>query len=177
MAWNNNKYKELSTFEEYPTSPFTITQITTFIMKPSEHLLRPLYREDGMPKKVEDDGRMVTLGTKFYGQEHTMDKRPYTKLFVEFLPVLINEKYGLPAVRVLFYILFHLKPKSQSININMKAARNALGYKTNKAVMEGLVDLLRLGVLARKEETEFWINPQAIFRGRRDVILNENETN
>lgn len=105
----------------------------------------------------------------------SIDKNPYAKVYLEFVDIVSKESIGLPAVRMLFFILKKLKVGSDVVRFTVLAAKAHTGYKADKSIYEGLVDLIKMGVIARKDgtEEEYFINPQYIFRGKRDKLLDD----
>lgn len=178
MAKKEEKYKDLMTFEEYEKQPFIeVTGMVNAFVRPKEMLLQPVYGEDGMPKKVEAQGTDMMVGKKYAGKGETLDRRKYVKVFEELLPLIYSSKLSLPATKLLFFIMDKLKPESDVVMFSIKVAASRLGYKSDKSVHEGLVDLIKLGVIARKTDSmeQFWINPQYIFKGDRRKMLAKRE--
>lgn len=172
------KYQDFYKLEQYDEQPFNeITGIAEAFLRPKEMLLQPVCDEHGFPKRVDDGGSTLLLGRKYMGKGKTLDRRQYIKVFTELLPLIYSGKISLPATKLLFYIMDRLKPESDIVMINLKIAASRMGYKTDKSVYEGLVDLIKLGIIARKTETaeQFWVNPQYIFRGDRVKMLNSKE--
>lgn len=171
------KYKEFSQFDTYSRNPYvdSMTGMGTFFLKDKRELLRPVYGNDGLPlmAKPNETGQMLPVGQRYAGEFTTIDRRQYTKLYIEFIGILIKDGIGIPAVRILFFILKNLRVGSDVVQFTMAAARSHTGYKNDKSVYEGLVDLIKMGVIARKEgsDEQFYINPQYIFRGNRGRIL------
>jgi hypothetical protein len=171
------KYKEFVQFEAYSKNPYLeeITGVGRFFLNNKQDLLKPVYGQDGLPlvAQASETGQMLPVGQKYTGDYTTIDRRQYAKMYVEFIGLLVKKGIGLPAVRMLFFILKRLKIGSDIVQFTISAAKSHTGYKTDKSIYEGLVELIKMGVIARKEGTEeqFYINPQYIFRGKRDKLL------
>lgn len=180
MPRQSFKYKEFVSFEAYNSTPFTeMTGMGTAFMKPDEELLRPVYDKAGMPKTVKDIETNMDLrgGVKYFGKTKILDRRQYAKVYIDFIDIVINEGLSLPGLRVLFFIMKRLQPGSDIVRFSIKIARQQTGYKADKSVYEGLVDLLRLGVIARVEGSDeaFYVNPEYLFRGNRLKLADKRE--
>ena len=176
MGKHSFKYKEFLSFEAYTDTPFTnLTGMATAFVRPDEELLRPVYGMDSMPKKVKDSetGIDLTGGVKYWGKERVIDRRQYAKVYIEFVDLVVSEGLSMAGIKMLFFVLKMLKPGKDVVRFNIKVARCMTGYKSDKSVYEGLVDLIRIGVLARKEGVVriFFVNAQLIFRGNRDKLI------
>jgi hypothetical protein len=176
MGKQSFKYKEFISFESYTDTPFTnLTGMGTAFVRPDEELLRPVYGMDSMPKKVKDTETGMDLqgGVKYWGKERVIDRRQYAKVYIEFIELVVSEGLSMSGVKMLFFVLGKLKPGNDVVRFNIKVARRVTGYKSDKSVYEGLVDLIKIGVLARKEGTNelFFVNPQLVFRGSRDKLI------
>lgn len=176
MGKQSFKYKEFTAFESYTDTPFTnLTGMGTAFVRPDEELLRPVYGMDSMPKKVKDTETGLDLqgGVKYLGKERVIDRRQYAKVYIEFTELVVSEGLSMAGVKMLFFVLGRLKPGKDIVRFDIKVARRITGYKSDKSVYEGLVDLIRIGVLARKEGSneDYWCNPQFIFRGNRDKLI------
>jgi len=175
------KYKEFNSFEAFTSNPYMkdITGVGRFFLKNKKDLLVPAYGQDGLPlmAKPTETSQMLQVGQRYTGDMTTIDRRQYTKMYVEFLGILIKEGIGLPAVRMLFFILKRLRTGSDIVQFTMPAAKAHTGYKTDKSIYEGLVELIKMGVIARKDGTDeqFYINPQYIFRGKRERLFDSEE--
>lgn len=172
MPRQSFKYKEFVSFEAYNSTPFTeMTGMGTAFMKPDEELLRPVYGKDSMPKKVKDleTGMDLQGGIKYHGKSSVLDRRQYAKVFIDFIDIVIGEGLSLPGLRMLFFIMKRLQPGKDIVRFSIKTARQQTGYKADKSVYEGLVDLLKLGVIARVEGSveSYFVNPEHLFRGNR----------
>jgi len=174
MANRPAKYKEFIKYECYEERPFVhLTGLANAFLRPDEMLLRPVFANDGMAKKVRDGEEEVFVGQRYIGKDKLIDRRQYAKVYMDFIPLVLQEGLSMAGIKMLFYIMACLKPGTDTVTFNIKVARQRLGYKNDKSVYEGLVDLLKLGVLARvagRDET-FWINPQYVFRGDRSKLL------
>ena len=178
MEKRKEKYKELLSFEQYEKQPFKeITGMADAFIRPKEMLLEPVYGYDGLPTKVAANGVDVLVGKKYTGKGETIDRRKYVKVFEELLPLIYSSKLSLPATKLLFFIMDKLKPESEIVMFSIKVAASRMGYKSDKSVHEGLVDLIKLGIIARKAESmeQFWVNPQYIFKGDRRKMLAKRE--
>jgi hypothetical protein len=176
MGKHSFKYKEFESFEAFTETPFTVlTGMGNVFMRPDEELLRPVYGKDSMPKKVKDleMGVELTGGVKYYGKERVLDRKQYAKIYIEFIDLIVGEGLSMAGVKMLFFVLKMIKPGKDLVRFNVRTARGVTGYKSDKSVYEGLVDLIKVGVLARKEGSneEFFINPQYIFRGAREKLI------
>jgi hypothetical protein len=172
------KYKEFLQFEAYEKNPYEVTSgIGSAFIRPKEELLIPMYTKDGSPikAKVEDTSQEMQVGKRFYGEHRLIDRRKYVKVYVEFLGELIKQGMSMPGVKMLFFILKRLKDDSDVVQFTTGTARAYTGYKYDKSIYEGMVELIKMGVVARKEgsEEQFFINPQLIFRGNRQGVYME----
>jgi hypothetical protein len=177
------KYKEFIQFEAYRHNPYAdkMTGIGRFKLKHKEGYLVPLTETSGMPIKVKVaafENQEMQVGYKSDGDWTTMDRRQYAKMYIEFIGILIRDGIGLPGVRMLFFILKRLRVGSDIVQFTIAAAKAHTGYRNDKSIYEGLVDLIRMGVIARKEGTDeqFYINPQYIFRGKRENIMDNEDS-
>lgn len=174
MANRPAKYKEFVSFESFDERPFVqLTGMANAFLKPDEMLLRPVFANDGMARKVNADGQEVFIGQRYMGKDKMIDRRQYAKVYVEFIPLILQEGLSMAGIKMLFYIIGCLQPGRDTVTFNIKVAREKLKYKHDKSVYEGLVDLLKLGVIARKTgyTEQYWINPQFIFRGDRSKLI------
>lgn len=176
MGKQSFKYKEFTAFESYSDTPFTnLTGMGTAFVRPDEELLRPVYGMDSMPKKVKDTETGMDLqgGVKYWGKERVIDRRQYAKVYIEFIDLVVTEGLSMAGIKMLFFVLRMLKPGKNIVRFNIKVARRVTGYKSDKSVYEGLVDLIKIGVLARKEGSneDFWCNHEFVWRGSREKMI------
>lgn len=103
------------------------------------------------------------------------DRGKFTKIFNSGRIKL--SELSAPGVKVLCYIMMHLTPNKEELYLHTSEVAKEMGYKNQKNVYDGIVDLLNLGLLARKTGTQpvFWINPNMYFNGNRIALL-ENPT-
>lgn len=172
------KYKEFLQFEAYDKNPYEVSSgMGTAFIRPKEELLIPMYSKDGSPikAKVTDTQQEMQVGKRFYGEHRLIDRKQYVKVYIEFLGELIKQGLSMPGIKMLFFILKKLKEGSDIVQFTLTAAKGNTGYKYDKSIYEGLVELIRMGVIARKEDSDeqFFINPQLIFRGNRQFVYLE----
>lgn len=75
---------------------------------------------------------------------------------------------GKPSIRVFGYILRQLKPNSDRFYFDMDECKMQTGYKTDKSVLDGLVNLIDCGIIARSNKHYvYFINPLVVFNGNR----------
>lgn len=177
MPRQSYKYKEFVSFEAYGSTPFTeLSGMGTAFMKPDEELLRPVYGKDSMPKQIRDNetGMDLRAGVKYYGKTTILDRRQYAKVYIDFIEIVINEGLSYPGLKLLFFIMKRLQKGKDTVSFSIRSARQQTGYKSDKSVYEGLVDLLRLGVIARVEGSgeAYFVNPEYVFRGNRNNLKN-----
>jgi hypothetical protein len=172
------KYKEFLMFEAFDKNPYEVTSgIGSAFIRPKEELLIPMYSKDGSPikAKLEDTSQEMQVGKRYYGERRLIDRRKYVKVYVEFIGDLIKQGLSMPGIKMLFFILKRLEDDSDVVQFTTSAARGNTGYKYDKSIYEGLVELIKMGVIARKEgsDEQFFINPQLIFRGNRQYVYLE----
>jgi hypothetical protein len=167
------KYKEFIQFEAYTKNPYDkLTGIGRVFKSPHEDLLAPVLDKNGNPSFLEGDH------TKFVAQKLDkklliFDRRQYAKIYLEFISLIVKEGLTQPASKLLFFIFKRLTDGGDTVRFTISSAKAHTGYKSDKSIYEGLVELIKLGVIARKDDTEeeYFINPQYIFRGKRDKIF------
>lgn len=100
------------------------------------------------------------------------DSAKYTKLFHG--GKLKLSELTSSGTKVLCYIMINARPNQEEICLHPKLVAEDMGYKNQRSVYEGLVDLLNLGLLACKTGygSCFWINPNLFFNGDRRLLLN-----
>lgn len=101
-----------------------------------------------------------------------LDETQFVKVFLESL----NSFYQLSnaGIRVLTYVLQHIKPNNDAILINREDCKNEVGYKTEKPIYKGLAELIQANIIARGwTDNYYFINPLVIFNGNRVAFANE----
>lgn len=119
------------------------------------------------------NGEKVTVTQEFefrYG-----DNAQFTKLYLgnhEVLSGLSNV-----GIRLFFYICDKLLKKDiWVVHIKQSVVMKELGYKTNKSIIDAVIDLLDKGIISRMVGSGeyFFINPNVFFRGDRLEVYNTN---
>lgn len=171
MGRKSKPYIEFLQYESYPSNPYEVTGIGTAFIR--ENSLRPVFSEDGSPIKVKTGIGEFQAGVKSLGRQVMIDRRPYVKVFDEVIDHILTFGMGVPGYRLLFYVFRKLEKGSDRIKIVPSMAKAVTGYKSDKSIYEGLNELIKLGLLAKVEGAKhhFFINPQMIFRGKRDGLI------
>jgi hypothetical protein len=81
---------------------------------------------------------------------------------------------------MLFYIMTRVRPKSDSVLIDVTAAMEFTGFSNKQSIYDGIDDLIDNGILSRSAvgkrlNERFWINPCVMFNGMRSVLLRRIE--
>ncbi len=116
--------------------------------------------------KAEKQGKLMT---GFH------DSSKYSKLFTNGKLKLAN--LSSPGVKVFCYIMMNCSPNHEDICLHPQEIAKDMGYKDQRSVYEGLVDLLNVELIARKTgyQSCFWINPNLFFNGDRLKLLSKPE--
>lgn len=137
-----------------------------YLMDSASHELLADPKGGGLLKLMHMNGTKAGLS----------DGQQYIKLFITGLPLLMQ--LSSPGLRVFVWILSHIKPKQDHIILIPNKVSKEIGYAVNKPVHDGINDLLRRGVIARKytgtrNAPGYWINPTIFFNGNRRHLFNE----
>lgn len=173
-------YKKFETYEGFDVNPFTLmTGIGRGVIRSDEYLLRPYTFENGKFIEGVDIGTGATgiIGTPYMGKEKRIDRKKYVKYYDELSELLMKDsEFSVFGYRCLQYIMCLVKKNSNVVSFAVSGVCRTTGMKRSEA-FDGMADLLRVGVVARKgtESYEtYWINPQFIFRGDRSRLIDKD---
>ena len=108
----------------------------------------------------------IQSGTQLVGEQKIYDTSDFVKVF---LPAeLLNLTYS--AIRILVYIMSRLRFGGFVI-FNYKDCMEMTGYNTRSTVYRALQELQEKDFIRAKRRGEWWVNPNIIYRGQRDVFL------
>ena len=116
-------------------------------------------------------GRFVKAPDEFYDAEtYPVERTPYVRIF--YTPHIDIKhrvcKLTNKALRLYTYILYHLEPNKDYIQINQDHFMKLCSVKALNTFLEGKKELIRYGFITGTEyKTVFWINPQIFFPGNR----------
>lgn len=155
---------DFPTTDETPFVELQDVEYTKYYKQSKKTLVQEV--ETGKYKTIQEAGEEV---------EEFRDKAKYVKIFNSGKLTLSELKS--PGIKVLCYIMLHLTPTKEEIYLHTADVAKEMGYKNQKNVYDGIVDLLNKNVLARKTGTQpiFWVNPNMFFNGSRMELL-ENPT-
>lgn len=92
-----------------------------------------------------------------------------TTLFIKCYDVSIFVKLGKSGLHVLTYCLEKLDYNGV-ISFGVESCRARCGFNTRKSVYEGLSQLKALDVIRKKDDGEYWINPNIFWKGNRSKL-------
>lgn len=156
-------YKGISHFDVSSESPFGRLRSVNVYYKGSKPIHTGKYIVD------KESGESMPITTKTFGGLEISDSMEYLKLY----------KYGLTNLRnvngsgmnILFFIFDYLLSGQDWIELNDDVLLVYCGYKNKKNVKEGIVNLLENGILGRRKQGGYWVNPNFVFRGDRRKLL------
>lgn len=79
-----------------------------------------------------------------------------------------------PCTRDLFnYIVFHLPAEKDYINLKASSVTSVIGF-TRQTMIRAIKELVSFSIITKKSQSEYWINPQILFRGNRIKYARES---
>lgn len=160
---NITKLQKLSDFPSTLNTPF---------IKLEDMEYRSYYSKEST-REVEDrnTGEILLITEPSKPVTGFKDSATYTKLFKG--GKLKLAQLNSSGTKVLCYVMLNAVPNQEEICLHTQIVAKEMGYKDARSVYEGLVDLLNLGLLARKTGygSCFWINPNLFFNGDRKKLL------
>lgn len=161
----------MDTIKMQKLSDFPSTVDTPFI-KLDQIEYRTYYSKDNTREAVDKNtGEVLLISEPSRPITGFKDTASYTKLFTG--GKLKLAELNSSGTKVLCYIMLNAIPNQEDICLHPQIVAKEMGYKDQRSVYEGLVDLLNLGLLARKTGygSCFWINPNLFFNGDRKKLL------
>lgn len=118
-----------------------------------------------------DTGEVMSVVEPSKKVEGFNDTGKYTKLFTN--GKLKLAELSSAGTKVVCYIMLNAIPNQEDICLHPQLVAKEMGYKDQRSVYEGLVDILKSGLIARKTGygSYFWINPNLFFNGDRTKLL------
>lgn len=162
---------EMATIKLQKLSDFPSTLDTPFI-KLDGIEYRTYYTKESTREVVDQNsGEVLLISEPSKLQVGFKDFATFTKLFTG--GKLKLAQLNSSGTKVLCYIMLNATPNQEEICLHPQVVAKEMGYKDARSVYEGLVDLLNLGLLARKTGygSCFWINPNLFFNGDRKQLL------
>lgn len=100
--------------------------------------------------------------------KHVYDSQPFIKVFKTFIKDL--KVLTSPAGLILWDMLERLEEGGDEVRFNVLAFMHEYKYKGKSNIYKGLVELLRLNIIAKKAGSDgyFYINVSKVYHGKRE---------
>lgn len=150
--------KKLSDFPVYEKFPFYPPAGQFRIKKTSSKSISVIDNDSG--EVLGGDISVDVVGGKW-----VYDPRKFTKVYKDADQML--NKLSIPALRVFNYIRHNLGKQEFTILVNLRECAEWCGYAHTKDATRGIIDLIDMGIIARKTGGggEYYINPNILFDG------------
>lgn len=159
----NKKYKPIRNQPEFEENPFVEKAIENINTVRKTQIIRPTDRNE-IQLIVSQSGEVG--GHTAFVRYLEVDEEKFAKVYLSQFSNFWD--LGKPAIRVFGYILKQLKPNSDRFYFDMNDCKNETGYKTEKSIIDGLVNLIDCGMIARSgKHYVYFINPLVVFNGSR----------
>ena len=150
--------RKISDFETYVDNP----------SKPLEGDLKHVHHftKGAIRKLVNEYGEEKLFSELGDEVNKVVDSREYRKIFVSELVTL--KDLNSSGIKVLCYILKHLRIKKDDITISISECMEFTGYKSKVNVYNGLAELLEKQIIFRKVGIgSYYINVNTFYNGSR----------
>lgn len=107
----------------------------------------------------------VKTGKQIVGEQRYYDTSDFVKLFSPTDLMILT----FSAMKVWIYIMSRLR-FGGFVHFNYKECMEVTGYSTRSTIYRGLQELKKQDFIRVKGRSEWWVNPNIIYRGQRDVI-------
>ncbi len=107
----------------------------------------------------------VRTATQLIGKQKLYDSTDFIKFYEP--EILIG--MGAQAVAVFSYIASHLQ-FGGFVQVEIQDCLSYTQYTTRQTVYRGIKELLSKDVIRPKGKSEYWVNPNIIYRGQRDEL-------
>ena len=111
----------------------------------------------------------VRTATQLVGTQKYYDTTDFIKLFEP--EVLIG--MSAPCVAVFSYIMSHLQFGGY-VSFDYQDCLQYTGYSSRQSVYSGLQELRKKDIIRQKSRTDWWVNPNIVYRGQRDELYVED---
>lgn len=101
--------------------------------------------------------------TKTYYAEGQENTSVYN---ISYVDNVLFKSIGAAGRDILLYIIYHLKKDIDFINLSYSRISTAISI-SHTTIRKGLQDLSDNAIIAKKSQSEYWINPYFIFKGDR----------
>jgi len=165
----------------HKTSPFlqAVNEHLEEVIKETRKEVYMMDRSNG-ELITETNGNPVRLIRRQASMPAFTDKQQYIKLFTQGLPLLME--LSAPGLKVFMWVLGHIKPKQDKVELNPGRVAAELNYVVTKPVHDGIKDLINQRIIARaytgnRNVPAYWINPTVFYNGNRRHLFNKNPKN
>lgn len=156
---------KLSECKRYPNNPFHDGSLGSLNLRKF-----PLQPQGPMVNR--DTGEIVTGNVYLHKKYGYLDTRTAIKLFADSAKVLSS--LTMPGIKMFFYVVSELHKGEEKVYISPRGALEFTGYRANKDVYKGLVELIELQVLAKSTESlMYFVNPNILFNGNKVNLVDE----
>jgi len=107
----------------------------------------------------------VRTATQLVGKQKLYDSTDFIKFFEP--EILVG--MGAQAVAVFSYIASHLQFGGY-VQFEMQDCLSYTQYTSRQTIYNGINELLSKDVIRPKGKSEYWVNPNIIYRGQRDEL-------
>jgi hypothetical protein len=144
--------------EVFKNNPFKITGIKRVSRNTKNNIQVVADKKTGELYEMYKVQDMTTL----------VDSRKFVKVYADSGTTI--KDFSVPTLRVWCYILQHLQPNKDYIEINPKVCMEFCGYKgkSNASFYNGISELIEKNILALSTINEkYWVNSDFIYNGNR----------
>jgi len=157
-------YKKISIYDKHLKSPF-ISELLEIEVNSRKRIIG-----SRNPNYIIDSESGEVNGITALAVYEKVDREKFTKVYNKGITQLFNlSKSG---IKVFGYLTTVAKPNQGEVLFEIEDCMEYTGYKTAKAIMKGLSELLENDFIARtKHHYKYFINPTMFFNGSRVAFI------
>lgn len=157
-------YKKITIYEKHLTTPF-VDELMQMKVSTRKKLLA-----GRNPALIVNTDTGEVEGTQVFASIEKVDSESFTKVYRKGMLQMFNlSKAG---IKVFGYFTTIAKPNKGDVIFQMDECKTFTGYKTEKAVLKGLSELIENKFIARsKYHYLYFINPNLFFNGSRVAFI------
>jgi len=160
-------YKKITVFDTNKENPF-LDDAVMHIQKGTKTILMGSNKSDILIDSRTGEAK----GHSVFFKKTDVDKAQFAKVYISNLASFFGlSKAG---IKIFGFVLSITKINKDYVDFDYSACMEFTGYKSKKAILTGLAELLENGFIARGKHTyHFFINPTIFWNGDRISFFNQ----
>jgi len=157
-------YKKITIYEKHDKTPFA-DELLDMHVGVRRRILA------GKDTSLIINGKSGEIeGTQVFAVYEKVDSEKFTKIYERGMTQMFNlSKSG---IKVLAYFTSISKPNKAEVIFEIDDCKNYTGYKTEKAILKGISELIENKFIARSRyHFKYYINPMMFFNGSRVAYI------